>query len=241
MNQGASSDEDDPPSSLARLHEVLDERDPRAEAALELIAGAFRRPERQPLAELRSEIAEKRLGLLTAMDFHLLVAVGEDGAVQGTVAGMYLEGVNAGYVTYLAVGPRFQGRRLAPRLREALVERFRADARAAGFDDLAWVLGEVQGDSPWLQRLLRTRGAVTFDLRYRHPGVPQDGSPDGHVLYRQPVGDRREELPVTLVRRILYAIYRRGYRIPYPLDSPGFRAMLAELEDRITVGPATLS
>lgn len=233
--------QEDPSSSGVALEEILDERDPRAEAALGLIAGAFQRPERQPLSELRSEIAEKRLGLLAAMDFHLLVAVGEDGKVQGTVAGMYLEGVNAGYITYLAVDPRFQGRRLAPRLREALVDRFRQDAWNAGFDELAWVLGEVMGDSPWLERLLRTRGAVAFDLQYCHPGVTRDGNPDGHVLYRQPVGDRREELPAQLVRRILYAIYRRGYRIPYPLDAPGFQAMLDDLENRSTVGPATLS
>lgn len=233
--------DDEPSSPGITLVEVLDERDPRAEAALGLIAAAFQRPERQPLSEIRSEIAEKRLGLLAAMDFHLLVAVGEDGVVQATVAGMYLEGVNAGYVTYLAVDPRFQGRQLAPRLRQALVERFRQDARSAAFDELAWVLGEVQGDSPWLQRLLRTRGAVAFDLHYRHPGVTPDTAPDVHVLYRQPVGDRREELPATLVRQILYAIYRRGYRIPYPLDLPGFRAMLQELEDRSAVGPASLS
>lgn len=120
------------------------------------------------------------------------------------------------------------------------MERFRKDARKAGFDDLAWVLGEVRGDSPWLKRLLRTRGAVAFDLRYHHPGVTPDGASDGHVLYRQPVGDRREVLPVHLVRRILYAIYRRGYRIPYPLDRPGFRAMLEELEARTSVGPASI-
>lgn len=233
--------DDEPPSSEATLEEVLDERDPRAEAALGLIAAAFQRPERQPLSELRSEIAEKRLGLLTAMDFHLLVAEGADGSVQGTVAGMYLEGVNAGYVTYLAVDPRFRGKRLAPRLRQALVERFQQDARNAEFDELAWVLGEVQGDSPWLQRLLRTKGAVAFDLHYRHPGVTAEGSPEEHVLYRQPVGDLRDELPAHLVRRILYAIYRRGYRIPYPLELPGFRAMLEELEHRSAVGPASLT
>jgi GNAT superfamily N-acetyltransferase len=217
--------------------EVQDERDPQGEAALRLIAAAFERPERQPLSELRSEIAEKRLGLLSARDFHLLVAVGEDGIVQGTAAGMYLEGVNAGFVTYLAVDPGFRGRQLAPRLRAELVERFREDARRAEFDELAWVLGEVQGDSPWLQRLIRTHGALTFDLRYRHPGVPPDSAPDGYVLYREPIGDRREELPALLVRRILYTIYRRGYRIPYPLESRGFQAMLQELEDRVTVGP----
>ena len=63
------------------------------------------------------------------MDFHLLVAGERHGGVQGTVTGMYLEGVNAGYITYLAVDPRFPGAAAGPRLREARVERFRLDAR----------------------------------------------------------------------------------------------------------------
>jgi ribosomal protein S18 acetylase RimI-like enzyme len=230
----------DEPSREIKLVEVRDERDPKAEAALRLIAAAFERPERQPLSELRSEIAEMRLGLRSATDFHLVVALGEDEVVQGTVAGMYLEGVNAGFVTYLTVDPAFRGRRLAPRLREALVERFRKDAKRAGLDDLAWVVGEVQGDSPWLEHLIRTHGAIIFDLGYRHPGVRPDSVPGGYVLYREPIGDHREVLPAHLVRRVLYAIYRRGYRIPYPLESMGFTAMLDEMEDRSTVGPAPL-
>lgn len=214
-----------------RVVEVRDERDPLSEAALALIAAAFDRPERQPRSELRSEIAEQRLELALNRGFHLLVAVGDDGRVQGTVSGIYLDGVNAGYVTYLAVDPDCRGRRLAPLLRKELVKKFQEDAREAGSAELAWVVGEVQGDSPWLERLVRSHGALTFNLRYRHPGVTPDSEPDGHVLYREPIGDHRAELPPQLVRRLIYAIYRRGHRISHPLESGGFQAMLEELEE----------
>jgi GNAT superfamily N-acetyltransferase len=256
--------------SVPIILEVVDERGPEAGAALALIAATFPRQARQPLSELRSEIAEKRLDLLSAMDFHLLVARGDGGEVMATVAGIYLEGVNAGYVTYLTVDSRFRGLGLAPRLRSRLVELFRGDARRAGFDDLAWVVGEVRADRPWLRSLLQSGSAVVFDLPYHIPGTPPepglDGSgslgsgshepgssrpgspgegdpppePSRYVLYREPVGDLRRELPVSLVRRVLYAIYRRGYRVRYPLDLPPFRDMLEALNGRETVGPAPL-
>ncbi|MEX2527634.1 MAG: GNAT family N-acetyltransferase [Gemmatimonadota bacterium] len=216
--------------------EISDEREPLADAALELIGQAFSRPDRQPLSELRSEVAEKRMGLLAAMDFHLMAAVTSDGEVVGTAAGIYLEGVNAGFVTYLAVSPHFQGRRLGPSLRSALVRCLRRDARAAGHPDLAWALGEIEADSDWLTRLLQRRAAITFDLTYFHPGMNPESTTSAFILYRQPVGDEREVLPADEVRRILYSIYRRGYRVRYPLVHSGFQDMLLQLQDREWVG-----
>jgi hypothetical protein len=48
--------------------------------------------------------------------------------------------------------------------------------------------------------------------------------------------DHREILPVHLVRRLLYAIYRRGYRVRYPLLHTGFQVMMEELDTRNEVG-----
>lgn len=219
------------------IRELQDEREPLAGAALQLIADAFERPDRQPLTELRSEIAEKRLDLLGAMDFHLLAAVTPEGEAVGTVTGIYLGGVNAGFITYLTVAPAWRRRRLAPGLRGALVEIFRADARSAGFDDLDWVLGEVRAGSPWLRRLVGSGGVITFDLTYYHPGMNPENDDRRYILYRQPVGDARAALPGPLVRRILYAIYRRGYRVRYPLERASFQAMMEQLEGREWVGP----
>lgn len=220
--------------------EVTDERDALATAALGLIAESFDRRDRQSLVELRSEIAEKRRGLLAAYDFHLLASADAVEGARGTVAGVYLEGVNAGFVTYLAVRPEERGHGLGRALRMRLVDVFRDDARRAGWDDLAWVLGEVRLESAWLRRLVEHRGALPFDLTYYHPGMRPGDDHRPYALYRQPVGDDRAELPAQLVRRILYAVYRRGYRVRYPLEHAGFVAMLDQLEERDLVGLHTM-
>jgi GNAT superfamily N-acetyltransferase len=217
--------------------EISDERDPRADAALELIEEMFAPRDRHPMGELRSELAERRLGMFSGYNFHLLAAVVEDDErPAGTATGVYLgPGVNAGFVSYLAVRREYRGRRIARLLRPRLVETFRADARRAGRRDLAWVLGEVRASSPWLRRLIRTRGAIPFDLDYYHPGMPP-GAVEPYVLYRQPVADHRRDLPAGLVRRIIYSIYRRAYRVRYPLQRDSFTVMIDQLDGRETVG-----
>jgi GNAT superfamily N-acetyltransferase len=218
------------------LVEVMDERDPLAEQACALINRTFAPADRQPVSELLSELAERRMGLLSNHNFHLIAACAPgDGEPVGAAIGVYLGGVNAGLVMYLAVRPEYRGRRVARLLRPRLVEAFRADARREGHPELAFVLGEVRSRSPWLRRLVRTRGAIPFHLDYFHPGMtPGEGEP--YVLYRQPLGDARRELPLPLARRILYAIYRRAYRVRYPLQRHGFAAMLRQLEGRSVMG-----
>lgn len=216
--------------------EVEDERDPVATAALGLIAQAFAARERHATGDLLSEIAERRLDVLSSQRFHLLTAfVDGDAEPAGVILGVYLDGVNAGFVSYLAVRERHRGRRIGRVLRPRLVDLFAADARRAGHESLSWVLGEVRLRNPWLRRLVRTRGAIPFDLTYYHPGMSLD-SPEPYVLYRQPVGDTRLELPVAEVRRLLFAIYRRAYRVRYPLQREAFLDMMEQLEGRHSVG-----
>jgi GNAT superfamily N-acetyltransferase len=217
-----------------QIVEVVDEREPLAEAALELIAEIFPSYERQPLSELRSEIEEKRRHLLLPFDFHLFAAVRHSHDVLATVSGVYLAGINAGFITYLAVREEARGHRLAQRVRAALVEAFRADARRVGYEDLAWVLGEVRTDGHWLPSLIDKRGAIPLDLVYYHPGMLLEGGPT-YALYREPIGDHRQELPAEEVRRIIYAVWRRGYRVRYPLERVTFQAMMEELEGREVV------
>jgi hypothetical protein len=220
-----------------QIVEITDERTELAHHALRLIGETFPPHQRQPLEQIAMEISEKRLALLTSYDFHLFAAVGGEGEPLGVVAGVYLGGVNAGMVTYLAVRPEARARRLGRRLRVRLVEAFRSDARHLEWADLAWVVGEVRRESPWLARLVRDRSVIPFDLTYYHPGAePGEGAEDW-ILYRQPVADAREELPAVEVRQLIYAIWRRAYRVRWPLQRAGFQAMLAELEGRAIVGP----
>lgn len=219
-----------------RTVEIRDEREPLAGAALAVIADMFTPADRQPLDELRSEVEERRLDLVPEHGFHMLTALHQnDTDPAGTIIGLYLAAVNAGIITYLAVRRQHRGQRIARVLRPHLIEVFRADARRAGHGDLAWVLGEVRAESPWLRRLVRTRGAIPFDLEYFHPGMSLHGG-ERYVLYRQPVGDHTRDLPTPLVRRTLFAIYRHAYRVRYPLTREVFRAMLDQLEGRESVG-----
>jgi ribosomal protein S18 acetylase RimI-like enzyme len=234
-DEDPSKRDDGDAEAAPAIVEVLDEREPLARAALALIESAFPPNQRQPLNQIAMEVAEKRMGLLTSYDFHLLAAPeGDD--VAAVAAGLYLGGVNAGFVTYLAVRPEHRARHLGRMMRSRLVKCFGEDARRAEWDELRWVLGEVRIDNPWLQRLVRDRAAIPFDLRYYHPGIAPVESGEHWVLYRQPVGDFREALPAVEVRQLIYAIWRRAYRVRWPLERDGFVAMLKELEGREMVG-----
>lgn len=234
MSSGGSVDL--PGAAPVRLVEIADEREPLARAALELIREAFPPSQRQPLGQIGMEVAEKRLGLLTSYDFHLFAATTAAGEPMAVSAGVYLGGVNTGFVTYLAVRPEHRHRELGRTMRVALVDAFRRDARALGHDELNWVVGEVRLDNRWLRRLVRDRGAIPFDLVYYHPGVEPGETDEEWVLYRQPVGDFRVEIPGGELRQLLYAIWRRAYRVRWPLERAGFRAMLSELETRGSIG-----
>lgn len=225
-----------PAAGELTIVEIMDEREPEARSALRLLGESFAPQDRQPLEQVAMEVAEKRLGLLTSYDFHLFAATDAAGEVGAIATGVYLGGVNAGFVTYLAVDPKHRARQLGRGMRLRLVEAFRADSARDGWDELRWVLGEVRLDNPWLARLIRDRGAMPFDLRYYHPGV-MPGQPDERwVIYRQPIGDARVEIPTAEVRQLLYAVWRRAYRVRWPLEREGFRAMLDELDGRETVG-----
>jgi hypothetical protein len=220
--------------------EVGDERTTLAGEALDLIRSEFPPGERQPLEQIAMEIAEKRLDLLTALDFHLFAAVDPAGHAVAVSSGIYLAGANVGLVTYLAVDAGYRQGKLGRRLRITLIEAFRQDARSIERRDLAAVVGEVRAESPWLRRLVRDRAAIPLDFDYYHPGEDPTSPGARWVLYRQPEADRRSEFPMKEVRQLLYAVYRRAYRVRWPLGHPGFQAMLEQLEGRATVGEREL-
>jgi ribosomal protein S18 acetylase RimI-like enzyme len=219
-----------------RITELLDERSADAAAALALIERTFAPRDRHAPQELRSELEEKRLELVPRNRPHLFGAL-VDGVVVGSIYGAYMAGPNCGFVAYVAVDPDHRGGGIARQLRAELAERFRGNARAVGHDELGWVVGEVRRSSPWLTELVRRRGAIPLDLEYFHPGMSPGDGREPYSLYLEPVGDIRRELPVLLVQRIIFAVYRVAYRVRHPLTRPGFRAMIEELDGRAVVGP----
>lgn len=219
-----------------KVVEVVDERTALAAEALQLLIDTFPPYDRHSLADLRTEVAEKRYDLLFPYDFHLLALVDPDDHVVATCTGTYLAGVNAGFVGYLAVHPDHRGQAHGRKLRSTLVELFMSDAIEAGNHGLAWVIGEVRVANPWLHKLVREGIAIPFDFDYYHPGMTV-GQGETYVLYRQLVGDLRRELAAAETRTILYAIYRRAYRVRYPLQNSNFMAMLDQIGERKVVGP----
>jgi hypothetical protein len=48
-------------------------------------------------------------------------------------------------------------------------------------------------------------------------------------------------LPAAQIRKLLYSLWRRTYRIAQPLSDPAFRRMLADLEGRPFIGEIRLA
>lgn len=209
--------------------EITDERNPLAREAVKLIRESI--GDVQSTADLLSELEERRRGLSTGGDYHLVGLVRPDGRLAAAAAGVHLEAANAGFITYLAVRSEERGNELGRELRSYLVDALRVDALRTTGRELRWVVGEVRRESRWLATLVDSGGAIPFDLGYFHPWMPR--SAEGrYVLYREPVGDRRPMLPPREVLGLLYVIWRRAYRIDYPLQSETFRYMQEQLEGR---------
>ncbi len=219
-----------------RVVEITDERGPLARRALELIQESIW--DVHPLGFLLAELGDTRRGTARGGGYHLLamLAPGEEEPV-AAAAGCYLQSVNAGFVSYLAVQDALRGRGLGRQLREALIETFRVQARREGGQELAYVLGEVERESTWLRMLVREGRVMVLDMPYFHPWMSRRAV-DYYALYREPQADTRTELPVEEAVRIIDAIWRRAYRVHDPERRDTWRYMLQKLQGRTTVGPA---
>lgn len=219
--------------SELRLVRLEDERDPVARAAIALFVDEI--GDVQPADDLLSELEEGRRGMYSGGGYHMLALLDEDDRPAAAAAGIYLRGIGTAFVTYLAVRPDQRRRHLGRRLRAHLTDSIRAEARETDGRDVAWIVGEVRRGGPWLRTLVRRGKAVPFDIPYFHPWMPR-AAEGRYILYREPVSDPRRELPAVEVARLVYAIWRRAYRVRLPLQSELFRYMIDEIEKRGTIG-----
>ena len=223
-----------------RIREVTGPDDPAFARAYAILKRTFPPAELVPRSDMLHTLRERAEGVWADLRWHMLVAV-RGRAVLGVASGTFIGSLNIGLVGYLAVEPQGRSRGLGPRLRGRLVEAFDKDARAIAHRKLGAVVGEVEADNPWLSYLVRYRRALALDIPYMQPAVRRIGGMVPLVLYWQPVSERpRSRLPVTMVRRLVYAVWRRGYRIARPLEDRRFRAILESLRGRRTVGRRSL-
>lgn len=225
--------------SAPRIREIRSAADPGLGRSHRMLAEVFPRAELLPRREWRNVLAERAAGVWSDLTWHLLIAEA-GGRTVGAASGNYLGSLNVGIIGYIAVTPGARSRGLGPRLRRRLAALFAADARALRGRPLDALVGEVHATNPWLHHLVRRTGAVALDLDYRQPALGRGTHAIPLVLYYQPVGRRRRAIPAVTVRRLVYALWRRAYRVARPLRSATFRRMLADLTGRRFIGQRAL-
>jgi hypothetical protein len=222
-----------------RIREVRSPRDREVGRAHRLLKRVFPSAELLPVREWREALRERAAGLWTDMDWHLLVA--EAGPrLLGAASGTYVGNINVGLVGYVAVvrGARACG--LGGRLRRALRRAIARDALRVHGRPLRALIGEVHVYNPWLAHLVREEAALALDFPYVQPSLHHTQQPVGLVLYYQSLDARRRWLPADDVRRLVYSLWRRVYRVDRPLRQAPFRRMLRSLARRGRVGPRPL-
>ncbi|HET7632634.1 MAG TPA: GNAT family N-acetyltransferase [Gemmatimonadaceae bacterium] len=224
---------------MIRVREIRSVDDPSFRAAHGLLRRIFPRSEMMPRRAWVQVLRERAQGLWTDLNWHLLVAE-RDGRVIGAASGSYLGNVNIGVVGYVAVDGAARARGLGPRLRRALVRAFVRDAWDVNDTMLRAVVGEVHADNPWLRVLVSRHHAIALDFPYYQPALRSSGKVVPLVMYYEPIDGRRRWLTVGEVRRLLYTMWRRAYRVANPLGNPNFRRMLRELSGRRRVGPRAM-
>ncbi len=213
--------------------------DPSFVVAHELLRREFPHAEMLPVKVWRNAMRERREGLWTDVGWHLLVAERQS-AVLAAASGSYLGNVNAGVVGYVAVRSAARSLGLGPRLRRALRRKLETDARHSGYKKLGALVGEVSRLNPWLRTLVTREGAIALDFPYFQPSLGGKHQAVPFVLYYQPLGVRKKTLGTAELRRLLYTMWRRAYRIARPLASREFRQMLRSIEGRRRIGTIDL-
>ena len=231
-----------PPSRTAHRHgarvsirEITDPTDPAVRRAYALLKQTFDRGERVALREWIGSLEESSHRLAADTAWHLLVA--EQGTqVVGLASGTYLGNVNIGVIGYLAMVPEVRSRGIGSRLRARLRARFTRDAQRLARRPLDAIIGEVSSTNRWLRSLASRPEVLVLDFPYFQPRLSEDDEPSPYILYYESLTGPRDRLAVGELRRILYTVWRRVYRIARPMERPAFRLMLRALAKRRTVG-----
>ncbi len=217
------------------LREVLHSADPAVAKGHRLVWRTFHKSESVGRGEWLNSLREREAGLWTDLRWHLVVAE-LAGAVIGVAAGTYLGNINTGVIGYLAVSRAARGTGVGPRLRAQLRSLFRRDARQLCGEPLRAIVGEIRRDNPWLRTLIRRDGVLALDFGYLQPRLRPGERSVPLVLYYEAFDRVRHRLPASLIRKLLYTLWRRTYRVAQPLSDVAFRQMLAELEGRLSIG-----
>jgi hypothetical protein len=217
------------------VREVVDPADPAVAKGHRLLRRIFPKVELVSCVEWSHSLRERQQRLWTDLRWHLVIAEAA-GRVVGVATGTYLGNVNTGIIGYVAVARSARQLGIGPRLRAKLRSRFERDAQQIRCRPLQAVVGEVRSDNPWLRALLRTERVLALDFPYFQPQLRRGERPVPLVFYYESIGRARRRLSAAIIRRLLYTIWRRLYRIGRPLSDPAFQRILRGLSKRRSVG-----
>jgi GNAT superfamily N-acetyltransferase len=217
------------------VREVVDPADPAVAKGHRLLRRIFPKVELVSCVEWSHSLRERQQRLWTDLRWHLVIAEAA-GRVVGVATGTYLGNVNTGIIGYVAVARSARQLGIGPRLRAKLRSRFERDAQQIRCRPLQAVVGEGRSDNPWLRALLRTARVLALDLPYFQPQPRRRERPVPLVFYYESIGRARRRLSAATIRRLLYTIWRRLYRIGRPLSDPAFQRILRGLSKRRSVG-----
>ena len=218
-----------------RIREVRDPNDRALAGAYRLLRAAFSSRELVRRRDIREAIIERNRGFLGDLNWHMLVA--ERGKMLVGVATIsYVGELNIGVVGYLAVRSSERSTGLGLRLRARLLQSVHKDALRIRKRPVDALIGEVRAENPWLRHLVAVHRALALDFPYWQPSIDGKARPVRLVLYYQPIARERTDLSGNEVRRLLYVIWRRLYRIPRPMKDATFLKMLTALQGRRLIG-----
>jgi len=222
------------------IREIRSPEDRAIGPAHRLLHRMFPRAELLPLRDWRYALRERAAGLWTDLGWHLIAAE-VDGRVHGVATANYIGNVNVGMVGYIGVDARGRAGGVGGDLRERLREVLQRDAMRMRGVPLRAIVGEVHAYNPWLRHLVRYSGALALDFPYRQPSIRSAEKTVPLVLYYQGLDRRRRSLRTEEIRRLIYAIWRRVYRVARPVSRRPFQQMLRSLPPGTRIGALDLS
>jgi hypothetical protein len=137
---------------------------------------------------------------------------------------------------YTAVAEPFEGRGVYRRLKAAMIEQLRADARARGLPDPIGNVSEEVVDSAQYRRKVERGIAVVLPVRYLAPAT-QGLAETPLALTFEPLTDAPPPTSAAALRALVAAVYRGLYRIADPEQDPSFERTVASLADGRSTPP----
>ena len=151
-----------------------------------------------------------------------------NGQLAAAQLGGLLPAVGMLSLPYTAAAEPFEGRGVYRRLKAAMLEQLRADARARGLPEPVANISEELVGSAQYRRKVERGIAVVLPVAYASPAA-QGLAETPLALTFEPLVDIAPPSSPDALRAVVAAVYRGLYRVAEPEHDPAFRRIAASL------------